>query len=152
MDRCHWPGGHESPSGPETDRQVLCRQGEEGLTCSSLLSPFHPCTERNDQTEQEERREIKQRLTRKVLGLSTCLLSVTVKGGREGAGLAWPPCMVLSTGFRHSGHTQQALEAQCLCVVPARVPPSPRAGLRAGPSGGLSPCLWGARHGLGLPH
>lgn len=65
-----------------------CLRREQGLTLLPLPSRFPSFTERNDQTEQEERREIKQRLTRKVLGLSTLSAECDSKRGREGAGLA----------------------------------------------------------------
>lgn len=45
----------------------LPRTGEpEPASFLCFFFLFHPFTERNDQTEQEERREIKQRLTRKL--------------------------------------------------------------------------------------
>lgn len=55
--------------------RTLPARARRGSPAVPFPSAF-PLTERNDQTEQEERREIKQRLTRKVLcGPSACFLT-----------------------------------------------------------------------------
>lgn len=133
VDRCPLPDGALSAL-PQRERGSPSR--------------FQSFTERNDQTEQEERREIKQRLTRKVLGLSTLSAECDGECGRKGAGPVQaqraatrasprgPEC-----GFPAQQAHQQALETPCLSVwgpVGARSHCRPHRGrLRAGPSDGL---------------
>lgn len=57
---------HSQPQEPWTRRGCRPSRARRGSPAVPFPSAFH-LTERNDQTEQEERREIKQRLTRKVL-------------------------------------------------------------------------------------
>lgn len=67
--RCHLPGGldpSQSAPGNMDAARTLPARARRGSPAVPFPSAF-PLTERNDQTEQEERREIKQRLTRKVL-------------------------------------------------------------------------------------
>lgn len=70
-------GNKKAPKRIKTCTEVTCKiSGIKSLhLIDRLLFCVHVSTERNDQTEQEERREIKQRLNRKVRDLNRPLFS-----------------------------------------------------------------------------